>query len=402
MVLTLEETLKAVKKFQNLVEHVHRLCGEDAPKVKHEPLYGPGGTPKMASDTPRAAAIYGAFSRKETKEMQPAEGELYKPIRLPWRTVSCLTRTGQVMWLGIGIVAALRETNLARFDFQVSYIVEERRLAEESHEILIFEELPVQWPYGSFFRIQALHCIENSTAVSTRFATYDMDSNFALELSPHTRSYRFCGDLGCVDLASRIQWPVQPKPEGHVHISGTLERCHVLERISTTKVDPSSTDGPLCLVLVFEGPGDNEHLKILHAELPAGTMAGEDVSSFQVIHSMDFLPQKPSQLAAFSVSGGLLWILSKSNATFMVKAYDVLQLEPVLQGQWQVQLPEVRLPLFSDPLAMCRHGDSLILAGHCPHAAMGFQSRCTEAGGSFRCWSSVKRQSCGLAQLVGT
>lgn len=77
---------------------------------------------------------------------------------------------------GIGIVAALRETNLARFDFQawhlcpafpftaswalhtpfgeVSYIVEERRLAEESHEILIFEELPVQWPYGSFFRIQ--------------------------------------------------------------------------------------------------------------------------------------------------------------------------------------------------------------------------------------------------------
>ena len=26
--------------------------------------------------------------------------ELYKPIRLPWRAVSCLTRTSQLMWLG--------------------------------------------------------------------------------------------------------------------------------------------------------------------------------------------------------------------------------------------------------------------------------------------------------------
>ena len=106
------------------------------------------------------------------------------------------------------------------------------------------------------------------------------------------------------------------------------------------------------------------------------------VSESEVIHSMDFLPQKPSQLAAFSVSGmliasmdfqrileilhvrykkvdlknhtavfhydpivpggksrgGLLWILSKSNATFMVKAYDVLQLEPVLQGSLGLQI----------------------------------------------------------------
>jgi len=36
------------------------------------------GTPKMASDTPRAAAIHGAFSRKETKEMQPAEGVKFR------------------------------------------------------------------------------------------------------------------------------------------------------------------------------------------------------------------------------------------------------------------------------------------------------------------------------------
>ena len=42
---------------------------------------------------------------------------------------------------GIGIMAALRETDLVRFDFQVSYIVEERRLKEK--EELILEELMV-------------------------------------------------------------------------------------------------------------------------------------------------------------------------------------------------------------------------------------------------------------------
>lgn len=39
---------------------------------------------------------------------------------------------------GIGIMAALRETDLVRFDFQVSYIVEERRLKGE--EELMLEE----------------------------------------------------------------------------------------------------------------------------------------------------------------------------------------------------------------------------------------------------------------------
>ena len=49
---------------------------------------------------------------------------------------------------GVGTFAALRETKLYSMDFQVSYIVEERRLSELS-------ELQVRWPYGSFFRLQA-------------------------------------------------------------------------------------------------------------------------------------------------------------------------------------------------------------------------------------------------------
>ncbi|CAK9048006.1 unnamed protein product [Durusdinium trenchii] len=148
-VLTLDETLKAVRKFQQLISHVHRISG-----VKSVAKPEPAGAPKSGPDTPRAAAISGAFTQKETKE-------LYKPIRLPWRAVSCLTRTTQLMWLGVGFIAAFRETDMMRFDFQVSYIVEERRL-QESDE-LVFEELPVQWPYGSFFRIEALRCMENST-----------------------------------------------------------------------------------------------------------------------------------------------------------------------------------------------------------------------------------------------
>lgn len=354
MVLTLEETLKAVRKFKQLVQHVHRLCGHEPTKVKSEPLCGPGGTPKMGHDTPRAAAIHGAFSKKETQE-------LYKPIRLPWRAVSCLTRTGQLMWLGIGIMAALRETDLVRFDFQVSYIVEERRLKGE--EELMLEELPVQWPFGSFLRIEALECMENSTAVSTRFATYAIPYTGKDLVALHEPSHRFCGDLGCVDLAPRIDWPMLfgqggLKPPRRRYLSGALEPCHVLARIS--EMDPLA----LCLVLV-EGPGDNGHLRILHAELPGTvpTTAGETkyVSSFHVIHRVDFIPQQTSQLAAFCVSGGFLWILSKSDGRTFLNAYDVLQMEPVLQRQWRVHMPQD-----SHPVAMCRHRDSLILAGHCP------------------------------------
>ena len=35
--------------------------------------------------------------------------ELYKPIRLPWRAVSCLTRTIQIIWLGVLAKGHLRQ-----------------------------------------------------------------------------------------------------------------------------------------------------------------------------------------------------------------------------------------------------------------------------------------------------
>lgn len=51
-VLTFEKTFEAVKSFKHAMNHLHRLCGQKT----------------EVCETPRAAAINGAFSKKETKD----------------------------------------------------------------------------------------------------------------------------------------------------------------------------------------------------------------------------------------------------------------------------------------------------------------------------------------------
>eukprot|EP00913_Durusdinium_trenchii_P026717 g25064.t1 len=304
-VLTLDETLKAVRKFQQLISHVHRISG-----VKSVAKPEPAGAP------------------------------------------NCLTRTTQLMWLGVGFIAAFRETDMMRFDFQVSYIVEERRLQESDEFIVdhgsqtLGQELPVQWPYGSFFRIEALRCMENSTiAVSTRFASYALrdardPDGIAQVREMEPVGERFCGQIGCLDFAPTLDWPWQSSAGSNrspPRYAGALEPCEALERIS-------DQPGPLCLVLVFEG--DNGHLKIMHAELPAGASAGRR----KVLHSTDFAPPAAVQPMVFGLAGGILWLWAQHG----IDAYNVLLLEPVLQ--WQRPVRELQC----QPIALCRFNSWLL------------------------------------------
>ncbi|CAJ1362126.1 unnamed protein product, partial [Effrenium voratum] len=322
-VLTLDETIRSVKEFKAHMEECHRMCGHPQHEAKEV---------EGKDITPRAAAVNGAFTSKEEKE-------LYKPVRLPWRAVSCLTRTVQILWLGVGVTAAMRESGMSRVDFQVSYIVEERRLRAEDD--LAFEDLAMQWPYGSFFRIEALHCANStngtSPLVSTRFASYALNTGALLEVPKG--DVEFCGHgLGCLSAS-----------EPGANIAPAQWR-----RISPAK------KGAICLVVVVEG--DNGHLTLVHAELPG--LGG--IGSLQVTHTVDLRSiVKPLGLAAFHVSGGDLWLTRSGVPTPLLEVWDIRLLQPRLRRSWRAAFTDLS-PSFR-PTAMCRcepGSGYLMLAGH--------------------------------------
>ncbi|CAE7601144.1 RNF25 [Symbiodinium natans] len=93
--------------------------------------------------------------------------------RLPWNLVSFVTRAIQLVWLGLGVMAILRETKTHIFDWQASHIVEERRLAASQVPEVVFEQLNVSWPYGHFFSPDALSCqSKGEVLVGSTFAQY--------------------------------------------------------------------------------------------------------------------------------------------------------------------------------------------------------------------------------------
>ncbi|CAE7039655.1 unnamed protein product [Symbiodinium natans] len=199
-VLTLEDAAETVREFQHLMDDIRRISRDPAEKTRGKHTGHTGGEDEPKPDTtPRASAIKGAFTTRETKE-------LYKPVRLPWRAVSCLTRTIQIIWLGVGVTAAMRESSALLFDHQVSYIVEERRLQEVGG---VLEELKIDWPYGAFLRIEAVKCIpceharewrQGPILVSTPFAHYALHNSSVQETT--FEEELFCGsNIGC--LAAR-------------------------------------------------------------------------------------------------------------------------------------------------------------------------------------------------------
>mmetsp|Transcript_38312 Transcript_38312/g.88586 ORF Transcript_38312/g.88586 Transcript_38312/m.88586 type:complete len:310 (+) Transcript_38312:48-977(+) len=235
--------------------------------------------------------------------------------------MSCLTRTIQVIWLGVGVIAAMREFRGAFFDHQVSYIVEERRLQGEPE--IVFQELRMQWPYGSFFHIEALECnlceastrrVMSPVRVRTPFACYDIRET-SLHETMATREL-FCGSgFGCL-AGLRV-------PDGLVfgrqrlqlansagRISGGLLGCDVLEKGSSG----------ICLLLAVENrPGRRNSLRTLLVQLPPGSWAGAGgVSlpgrgSLAVIRAVDLPANLTSSLGShqtvFHLEGTRLWLL---------------------------------------------------------------------------------------------
>ncbi|CAE7228850.1 unnamed protein product [Symbiodinium pilosum] len=363
--LTLEDAAETVRDFQHLMDDIRRMSHFAAEKPNGKSK-GRSDSDEAASDrTPRASAIKGAFTARETKE-------LYKPIRLPWRTVSCLTRTIQIIWLGVGVFAGMRESGVMLFDHQVSYIVEERRL---QNAILVEkEELQMLWPYGIFFRIEALQChlcehaqmLGTSPIIaSTHFARYALHNSSLQEMS-FAEEDMFCGPgIGCFAACrlssglaigeSRLQLP-----SGTGRLSGALSHCKARK----------NGHGQVCLHLAVEG--QDQRLQVLHVELPEpsadGPHAGcRDCATRGICHGMlsAWAADVPvnshgGHLAAFVLQGGCLWLLSSG----LLEAWSV-QAEPYLLRQW-----EVDLPADFQPTAMCRHQDCeradsrLLVAGH--------------------------------------
>lgn len=385
--LTLEDAAETVRDFQHLMDDIRRMS--------QAPTEVPHGAKKDIADadaaqpdsTPRASAINGAFTARETKE-------LYKPVRLPWRAVSCLTRTIQVIWLGVGVTAAMRESRVLLVDHQVSHIVEERRLHGPDHLMVPQKEhMNTTWPYGTFIRIEAVQCIpceyawawsESPVVVRTPFARYALRDSAAHETSTEEL---FCGfGLGCIafrrlpdslllgDRLVRLQLPHRAG-----RLSGALSGCEGL----------LSEHGAVCLVLAVEVPSPTprspscslsslswerkephgqqqqgqKHLQVLHVSLEGISSEGQghvSVPSSLAANSA-WACDVPVKAQAFHLQGGLLWILSSG----LLEAWSV-QANPHLLRQWTTDLPRG-----FQPTALCRLFDcgeqgepKLLVAGH--------------------------------------
>jgi len=388
-VLTLEDAAETVRDFQHLMDDIRRMS--------QAPTEVPHGVKNDISDsdaakpdtTPRASAINGAFTARETKE-------LYKPVRLPWRAVSCLTRTIQVIWLGVGVTAAMRESRVLLVDHQVSYIVEERRLRSTDSLVPEKAHLNTSWPFGTFIRIEAVQCIpceyarawsESPVVVRTPFARYALRDSAAHETSTEEL---FCGfGLGCLavrrlpgslllgDGLVRLQLPHRAG-----RLSGALSGCEGL----------LSDRGAVCLVLAVEVPSPaprssscslsslsgerkeshgeqqqgHKHLQVLHVSLEGISSEGHvslpnSAAATATAWACD-VPAKAHAAQAFHLQGGLLWILSSG----LLEAWNV-QAVPHLLRQWTTDLPSG-----FQPTAMCRlfdcEGDpgepKVLVAGH--------------------------------------
>eukprot|EP00931_Biecheleriopsis_adriatica_P058984 TRINITY_DN3521_c0_g1_i1.p1 TRINITY_DN3521_c0_g1~~TRINITY_DN3521_c0_g1_i1.p1 ORF type:complete len:950 (+),score=163.57 TRINITY_DN3521_c0_g1_i1:163-3012(+) len=119
---------------------------------------------------PLASSPRGSDSDSSKRKKDPDT----EPVRLPWRLVAFLTRVLQCIWIGLGVIALLRETGTEVYDFQSAFI-SERRLTSQVAE-LSFEILDVDWPYGDFFRAESLSCPPLSRIfVGSPFAQYAFD-----------------------------------------------------------------------------------------------------------------------------------------------------------------------------------------------------------------------------------
>ncbi|CAE7806411.1 FCPF [Symbiodinium sp. CCMP2592] len=277
--------------------------------------------------------------------------------RLPWNLVSFVTRTIQLVWLALGIAAILRETKTHIFDWQVSHIVEERRLAAVQVSELVFQPLNISWPYGGFFSPEAVSCQPNGAVfVGSTFAQYtllDLEDPIQLLEMPSQdipASWRLVcdkGSLECLWIEQRDEMltllhanrtagiPGLERPltvelgstvgSRHRFLAGSLVSCASLEQ----DLHPKTTSRS-CLLLVL-GDGTNE-ISFATVVLPR---TQEEVSSLKMRLTLR------SQLTL-----ELKNTTSKQDRSAAPEQVDAVYLDVVQEGRLWILISSGRLELW--------------------------------------------------------
>eukprot|EP00913_Durusdinium_trenchii_P022153 g20814.t1 len=224
--------------------------------------------------------------------------------RLPWNLVSFITRVLQLVWVGLGVMGALRETNAVIFDFQRSYIVEERRL----QEAIALEPLEVPWPHA-FFRPEHLTSCDqpHRLLISSPFAHF--------ELQDHA------GDsLHLVNTTDGNQISVQ-LPDAHRFYAGSLLPCSALDILASE---------PRCLLML----SSHQSKLLLH-----WTTLSQRGSHLRWRSPLEFNTSQGSKnrLAAVHLVEGQLWALFSDGR---LEHWELLGHEPERLAQHKVTWEE--------------------------------------------------------------
>jgi len=245
--------------------------------------------------------------------------------RLPWNLVSFITRALQFVWIGLGVMGALRETDAVVMDWQRSYIVEERRLKEE----LRFEELELDWPLGTFFRPEHLACSREGLLISSSFSHFMLQENStgtSLKLKDiPSRSQMFCDPW---KLCVRAEFPTSGQLLLHVNTTGRNE-IHELRWPKTLRFYGGSVlpcaqldafaSEPSCFLMVLGDEKDKSRLQIAWSRLPSSrrSMEAREMHLNFRNHSIQVAQAQATaqgleKLAALDVNQGTLSLLFSS------------------------------------------------------------------------------------------
>lgn len=315
-------------------------------------------TSERSDDSDQDVGEGSRISREDEKTPLRGRGSQADPNiqvnRLPWNLVSFVTRTIQLVWLGLGILAILRETKTHIFDWQVSHIVEERRLAAVQVPELVFQPLNISWPYGRFFSPEAVSCQPNGGVfVGSTFSQYtllDLEDPIQLLEMPSQdvpASWRLVCDksgLECLWIEQQdemltllhanrtagVEGPLTVElgatvGSRHRFLAGSLVPCASLEQ----DLHPKTTSRS-CLLLVL-GDGTNE-ISFATVVLPR---TQEEVSSLKMRLTLR------SQLAL-----ELKNTTSKQDPSAAPEQVDAVYLDVVQEGRLWILVSSGRLELW--------------------------------------------------------
>lgn len=312
-VLDLDAAMSVCKDFKRQVEGItHGFVDENFSHSDSESETG--SSFGHSESTPLTAT-----GRHKDRSNQAAELEVN---RLPWNLVSFITRALQFVWVGLGVMGALRETDAVVFDWQRSYIVEERRLQEE----LAFNPIEVDWPLGAFFRPEHLACSPQGLLISSSFSHFVLKEESHgpfLELQEDLpgQSRLLCDGNHCV----RAEFPGADQLRLHVNNTGQYQ-LHALRlprasRFFAGAVLPCSAldvfaSEPWCVLMVFgsEEKEKSQMLQIAWAKLQRSSEGSKLLKSHKEMQ-LDFRNHSTGweKLSTLHLKQGWLWVLFSSS-----------------------------------------------------------------------------------------